>query len=231
MDEELRRQLAGEIAAQVLRILGADAPGAGSAADDAPDSLVLISAPLAVPNAILQDVKAELGSSVRYLVFDEHLAYAQTPMDKATPQNRQSYTEQAARVQNVLLLAPRVSTLANIAQGEEATPLEELLLRCILWGKRVEVWLDFSPVRFKRNTFYEKVASAVEALQDMGITVKAFDWLAGFGAVELPTLITEQDVADAAAANVYEIKTAVGAIITPSAKDKAAQHGIRFVTG
>ena len=132
-------------------------------------------------------------------------------------------------METVLLLSPRTSTLSRLAKGEDEGLLEDLVLRTLLWGKDVHIWLDFQPMRFKRNTFFEKVLDAIEALEDMGVTVIAFDWTAELGSKPLLTLVTERDMMDAGQAGAQELRCASNAIITPSALDKAAELNIRIV--
>lgn len=54
----------------------------------------------------------------------------------------------AAQAETVSLAAPPVSLLREIAAGEDASDLAYLVIRSILWGKRVELLLDFAPAPF-----------------------------------------------------------------------------------
>lgn len=225
LDSLERQALIARITAEVCRAVDA----AQAAKPEAPDTLAIISAPLALPDRIFKQVRETFGGNVRYLLFGDHLHYAQVPAVQGTPEGEQDYIEEAAGVETVLLLSPRTSTLSRLAKGEDEGLLEDLVLRTLLWGKDVHIWLDFQPMRFKRNTFFEKVLDAIEALEDMGVTVTAFDWTAELGSKPLLTLVTERDMMDAGQAGAQELRCASNAIITPSALDKAAELNIRIV--
>lgn len=224
MDERARQALIARVTEQVCRELGA----VSATPEEPPETIAVISSPLALPGKILDDVREEFGKLVRYLIFGDHLNYPEVLGVRGTPEGEQTYIEQAAAADSLLLLSPKVATLTRIADGEEAGPVEDLALRALLWRKEVHVWLDFLPVRFKRNTFYAKVLDTVEALEDMGVKVSAFDWMADLGKKALPTLVTEQDVLAALEAGETEFICASGAIITPSAKDRAATGNLRI---
>ena len=53
----------------------------------------------------------------------------------------------AASSEDVVLLVPGLGQLENIACGREGGRPEEVLVRSILWGKKVHVLLDFTPPR------------------------------------------------------------------------------------
>ena len=91
-------------------------------------------------------------------------------------------------------------------------------MRSVLWRKDVRLYLDFEPPKFRRNTFLEGVASAIETLRQMNVAVCPYftgDAAAQIGA----TLITEADVLTAAQTKEKTITARVGAIITPAARD------------
>lgn len=225
MDSLERQALITRIADEVCRAVGA----AEKADEERPDTLVLISAPLAVPDRTFADVGKVFGSKVSYLLFGTHLRYSQVKAVRATEENEQDCVETAAAASSLLVLAPGVSTLSMLASEETGGPLEELAMRALLWGKNVHIWLDFQPERFQRNIYFTKLMDAVKALESMGARIRAFDWMAAEGSEPLPSLVTEQDMIDAGNAGAHELHCAARAIITPSALDRARELDIRIV--
>jgi hypothetical protein len=133
----------------------------------------------------------------------------------------------AAQSDNVVLMAPGIHQLENIAYGQEGGQPEEVLLRSILWGKKAQVLLDFTPPRFKRGTFYEKIGDALDALNDMGVETFTYSCIRPVNPEAL-SLVTENEVTQAFETGKFEIKCERGAIITPSARDKAREMNIKI---
>ena len=84
--------------------------------------------------------------------------------------------------------------------------------------------LDFAPPRFKRGTFYEKIGDAVDALVDMGVSIFTYSCIRQ--SPEVLALVTENDVVNASENGKSKILCERGAIITPSARDRANELNI-----
>lgn len=125
----------------------------------------------------------------------------------------------------VILASPELSLLRQIAAGDDTDPVSKVLVRAILWKKEVRLLLDFEPPQFKRNTFFAGVADAIETLKSLQVSVDYYD-TGQQAAAERKDFITEQDVLDAAERPEKLILCAIGAIITPSAKDAISQTGV-----
>ena len=129
--------------------------------------------------------------------------------------------------ENIVLLAPGVRTIENIASGQDAEFLERAVLRAILWGKNVYVMLDFDLPRFKRGTFFAKLLDALEALEDMGVKIITYQCFAD-KKQGLFSLVTENEVVEAFVQKKNNIACAKGAIVTPAARDRAAELKIKI---
>jgi hypothetical protein len=127
---------------------------------------------------------------------------------------------------NVALLTPRLKLIESIADGDDENFVGFLTIRSLLWGRRVSVVLDFEPPAFKRNTFFEKVADIVEVLEGIGIDVISYD--CSYEPSEVRSLITEADVVEEWKKGRGEVLSAAGGIITPSARDKARELGVKI---
>ena len=166
-------------------------------------------------------------SDVRYAVVPED-ADGFSGLDPcAGAWNEKILLQAVASSQNVVLLSPAPETLIRMAWGEQPEFLERVILRAVLWEKKVTVMTDFKTPKFRRGTFFERLADAMEALSDMGIETIAYSCFAGCNP-ELPALVTGMDVEDAHAQNKSRIACAKGVIVTPAARDRAAELNIKI---
>ena len=122
----------------------------------------------------------------------------------------------------VVLIAPPVSLLCAIANGEDTQFAATLFEKALLAGKKATVLLDFAPPKFKRGTLFEKVIDAVSAVRDMGASVVYL----GAKPSDGYALITEREIIEAAMSGIERLQCAPGAIVTPLARDAAKDKGI-----
>ncbi|MBR6825617.1 MAG: hypothetical protein IKM59_03615, partial [Oscillospiraceae bacterium] len=133
--------------------------------------------------------------------------------------------EQITKAKTVILIAPRLEQLSEIAEGKDQDFLSYLMIRSVLWRKDVRLYLDFEPPRFKRNTFLEGVSSASDTLKEMGVTVSPY--YTGDAAQQIgESLVTEADVLAAMERPDKTIRCRPGAIITPAARDALAVNEV-----
>lgn len=191
-----------------------------------PATLVLVTCAFASREKTLQCIAEEYGEDLQYLIFDDQLAFDRPDSMRVSGMNPQILLNKLSAAERVVLLAPRISTMVNLAAGEDSGLVEQLVLKSLLWGVEVSVWLDFQPMKFKRNTFFARVLDAIDALTDMGVEVRSYDCMPSGRAKPLPTLLTERDILAARQAGQERIRCAENAIITPSAQDAAQQFGI-----
>ena len=187
------------------------------------DVLVLIAAPTAYPEELKALLKTQFGEGYTPLCFREncelpHALYAES-MSQA------DILAQITKAKTVILIAPRLEQLQEIAEGKDQDFLSYLMIRSVLWRKDVRLYLDFEPPRFKRNTFLEGVNSCLDTLKDMGVTVSPY--YTGDAARQIgESLVTEADVLAASERPDKTIRCRVGAIITPAARDALAVHDV-----
>ena len=187
------------------------------------DVLVLTAAPIAYPKELKALLKAQFGEGFTPLCFREscELPYALN----AAQMSEAEILERITKAKTVILTAPRLEQLQEIADGQDKDFLSYLVVRSVLWRKDVRLYLDFEPPKFKRNTFLENVSSALDTLREMGVTVSPYytgDAAARIGA----SLVTEADVLAAADRADKTIRCRVGAIITPAARDALAVQDV-----
>ncbi len=187
--------------------------------------LVLFAAPVAYPKALKQLLSAQFGEGYTPVSFLEHNAFPDENTVYATDLGEAALLEQVTAAKTVILVGPRLELLGEIARGEDRDFLSYLLVRAILWKKDVRLYLDFDPPRFQRNTFLEGVASSIETLRQMQVTVCPY--FKGEGAArKQSSLITEADILAAAERQDKTISVLPGAIITPAARDALQTSGV-----
>ena len=187
------------------------------------DVLVLIAAPTAYPEELKALLRAQFGEGYTPLCFRENCELPHAVYAEALSQAQ--ILEQVTKAKTVILIAPRLEQLQEIAEGNDRDFLSYLMIRSVLWRKDVRLYLDFEPPRFKRNTFLEGVSSSLDTLREMGVTVSPY--YTGDAARQIgESLVTEADVLAAADRGDKTIRCRVGAIITPAARDALAVHDV-----
>lgn len=212
MNAELLHKLIEAIVAEVVRRVAA----LERQKQHPEDVLVLLSAPVAYPEALQKLLTAQFGQGYTCIDFRSDDAPSEALRADSLGQTR--LLELATQAKTVILVGPRLELLAQIAAGEDRSPLSYLAVRAILWKKDVRLYLDFQPPQFRRNTFLEGVAASIETLRQMNVTVSPY--YTGDAAEQIgASLVTEADVLAAAKTPERTIRCRVGAIITPAARD------------
>lgn len=140
------------------------------------------------------------------------------------PPDRLEITEAVGAAKEIILASPDIEQLRKIANGDDTDPLSGAIVRALLWKKKVTILLDYEPPRFRRNTFYETIAGALETLQSMGVSVEYYEAFEKEAVGK--DLVTEADVLAAAETEEKTILCVYGAIITPSAQDAIRETGV-----
>lgn len=187
--------------------------------------LILLAAPLAYPKELKQLLKAQFGEGYTPVSFLERNDLQDENMLFVSQLGEAELMEKITAAKTVVLVGPRLELLGKIARGEDQDFLSYLMVRSILWKKDVRLYLDFDPPQFKRNTFLEGVASGIETLRQMQVTVCPY-FKGEAAARKQSSLITEADVLAAAEREDKIIRAQVGAIITPAARDALLTSGV-----
>jgi hypothetical protein len=198
-------------------------------AADVDSVLVLVPGFVPAPERALAALTAQYGENLQ-LVF---LGDAQFPldgtmgcrMDWATQQNE--LVELLVRAEHAVLLTPGTALLARMGAGENGEDFSEALVRRILWGKAMDVLLDFEPPKFRRDTYFAKLAEAIDQLTSMGFRFSTYQPCEG-GTGNVLALVTEREVVEAKQSGRKTIGCAAGAIVTPLAVDTAKELQINI---
>jgi len=145
----------------------------------------------------------------------------------AWPEQKAAFVDRLVRAQRAVLLSPGVGLLKRLANGQEEDGAGEVLLRRILWGRPVDILLDFDPPKFRRGTYFAQIAEAVDSLTSMGVGVYAYSPCEA-ATVTACSLVTERDVIDAKQSGQKTILCAAEAIVTPLAADTAKELQINI---
>ena len=136
--------------------------------------------------------------------------------------------QKLAGAANVVLVAPKLALLYRLAEGEDEGFVEQAFLRPLLWGRNVYLLLDFAAPKFKRATFFAKVADALDALESMGVKVLSYSPAQEEGEAERLALVTEEHIRGAVAEGKQRLLLTGDAIVTPLARETARDFGIRL---
>lgn len=181
--------------------------------------LLLLPGPIAYAKELRELLHTQFGEGYTPLSFSEDC-----PLPHCIYAGQMSPTEllqQVTQAKTVILVAPPLELLQKISEGQDKELLSHLMVRSILWRKDVRLYLDFEPPRFRRNTFLEGVASAIDTLHDMGVMVHPY-YTGDAAKVMGESLVTEADVLAASNHPDKTISCRAGAIITPAARDALA---------
>lgn len=146
-----------------------------------------------------------------------------------TRQDQQRLMETLMQYADVVLVSPPLWMLKHIAAGDDRGFYEQVFMRALLWEKKTKLILDYEKPKFRRGTFYEGIADALEAIEGMGAEIVSLKLSVSKPEGQLP-LVTEAEVNDACREGRKRIRCAEGAIVTPLAWDAAKELGIAIDT-
>ena len=127
--------------------------------------------------------------------------------------------------EEVVLVTPPLSLLRAISQADDSVFEAMLVLRPLLWGRKVTLLLDFDSPAFRRNTMLEGLSEALGILEKAGVGIVSLVYKS-VGTRESLDLVTEQEIKDAYRNEIFRIKVKEGAIVTHLAIDTAKELGI-----
>ena len=191
--------------------------------------LVLVPGFVPAPERAIAALTAQYGKGVQLVFLSDAMFTAEeTPgchLDWATQKNE--LVELLVRAEHTVLLAPGTALLARMGAGDNAEDFSEALVRRILWGKAVDVLLDFEPPKFRRDTYFARLAEAIDQLTSMGFRFSTYQPCEG-GTCNVCALVTEREVVEAKQSGRKTILCAAGAIVTPLAVDTAKELQIHI---
>jgi hypothetical protein len=133
-----------------------------------------------------------------------------------------------SKYSDIVLATPPIGLLKKIASADDSGFVEQLVMRAILWEKKVSCVLDYMTPKFKRSTVFEVVCDALDALKEMGVEVVSV--AAGTQKeTDVLALVTEADVLETYKNTGSSIRILPGAVVTPLARDKAKELHISIV--
>ena len=191
--------------------------------------LVLVPGFVPAPDRALGALTARYGKHAQLVFLSDAMFAAEGTMgfrlDWVTQKNE--LVELLVRAEHTVLLAPGTALLARMGAGDSAEDFSEALVRRILWGKAVDVLLDFEPPKFRRDTVFARLAEAIDQLTSMGFRFSTYQPFEG-AAANVCALVTEREVVEAKKNGRKTIICAAGAIVTPLAVDTAKELQIHI---
>lgn len=197
--------------------------------DGAETTVVLIPGFVPSPKKALASIQEHYGSDVTLILLGgagiESNGIGGRQLD--WPKQANELIELLVGAKHAVLLAPGTGLLLRMGGGQDENGVGEALLRRILWGKPVDVLLDFEPPKFRCGTYFAQIAEAVDTLSSMGVRFFTYQPTdrASTGAC---SLLTERDVIDAKNSGQKTLVCLKEAIITPLAADTARELQIHI---
>lgn len=188
------------------------------------DVVVVVAGKPACPEKLERRLSEQYGVGYSAIFFQQNAPPWKHAIS-ASSLSPEQIIDMIGTAKKVILASPELSLLRLIAAGDDQDPISKLLVRAILWKKEVRLLLDFEPPQFRRNTFFAGVADAIETLKSLHVSVDHYD-TGEQAALQRKDFITEKDVLDAAERPEKLILCAIGAIITPSARDAISETGV-----
>lgn len=192
-------------------------------------ALAIITAYVPSPKSALEAIAREYGEDVECALLNgaEFDAYGLAKMRIYDAEGQNRLVQAAAEKGRIILVTPKISLLERIAQGDDGGIVEYIVLRALLWGRKIALLLDFEKPRFKRNTFFEKIGEILDSLTTMGIEITAYS-CSGEKERTQYALVTEREVLDASRRGETALLLCPDAIVTPLAREKANELHIRL---
>jgi len=191
--------------------------------------LVLVPGFVPAPERAIAALTGQYGRSVQLVFLSSAMFTAdETPschLEWATQKNE--LVELLVCAEHAVLLAPGTALLARMGAGDNTEDFSEALVRRILWGKAVDVLLDFEPPKFRRDTYFARLAEAIDQLTSMGFRFSTYQPCES-GTGNVLALVTEREVVEAKQSGRKTIECAAGAIVTPLAVDTAKELQIHI---
>ena len=207
VDEELIARITREVLARI--------PNAPQ-----PKTLVVFPGYLYEQDAVAKHLAEKHGSAEVALFGDAAVRHPQlTVVETGTQAQRQQLAMRLSGYENIVIVTPPLEYLYVAAEGDDSRLDTALMLRPLLWRKKVTLLLDYVPPRNRSG--FSRLTDSLEMLQNMGATIETLPRLSNAGG-EAKELVSAQDIRDAAAGSGY-IRLAPRAIITPLAADMAKE--------
>ena len=186
------------------------------------NALVIISSYIPAREDCLRALHDFYGSGIRFAVTGccGPLAYIENALVVDSEYELMRMTE---GVSDLILVAPKMSLLKRITRGEDDGMIEHAVLRALMWGCDVSIYLDFDKAKCRIGVFCDW-GDILDNLERMGIQLKQYR--ESRTCEEMMTLVTETEVVDAFNRGMPSVCCGAGAIITPLARDKASELGI-----
>lgn len=142
-----------------------------------------------------------------------------------TEEEKSALVSALADYDEVALVTPPLSLIKTLAQADDSVFEAMLVLRALLWGRKVTLILDFSVPKFRRNTMLAELADALDALEKTGVEIMTLEMERG-GGDDYLDLVTEQHIKDAYKNKGSCVRIKEGAIVTQLARDTAKELGV-----
>lgn len=230
MNEKDLKNLISQAVAEVLKRQAADVAAQQlPEREDEPKRTVVIAADM-VPFAqeAADELKRRYGCRLTEVAFGAECRLNGIPTAAAADLGKEKTLNMIAQAEEIILLAPSLKVISDLAQGRDDSLMEYLFLHAALWGKTTEIWMDFEAPQSRRLLPASPIADHVDALKNLGVKWFCYRKKQENKQEEKRILLTEEDVLQAYKAGNAEMVLEKGTMVTPLAKDATRRLGVKL---
>lgn len=145
---------------------------------------------------------------------------------------RQKILQNLNKYERIYCASPGIRLLGDINRGEDNGVVEGVIIKSILLKKAISFVLDYDIQGFSTNSILRKAGRLIEEIKAQGIEVETVFDRKEDKKPQLSKgkdLITENDVQTLWNNGIKQLNCSKGCIITPLARDKANELGLKFL--
>ncbi len=174
------------------------------------------------------ELKKRYSGSMISVTFGQELQTTGIPSVDALLVGQNKILEMLSTAEHIVLLAPTIKLISDLAEGKDDLLPEYLFLHALLWGKQTAAWLDFEIPKRGKILSGSKIIDHLDTLKNAGVELICYRKKQEMQTVEKGLLMTEETVLRAFHAGKKEIILQTGMIVTPLARDAACELGLRL---
>jgi len=145
---------------------------------------------------------------------------------------REKLADTISRFDEICFLCPGLRQMQALLEGDDSGYMEGVVIYSLLHGKKTTIQSDYGAESLPLNNFTRKVKDMLKSVSEMGICVEVLQGEKNNKTgtqVQHKELITQKEVEDTHKTGGKEIFRMKGCIITPLAKDRASELGIKII--
>lgn len=145
---------------------------------------------------------------------------------------REKLADTISRFDEICFLSPGLRQIQALLECDDSGYMEGVVIYSLLHGKKTTILLDYEAANLPLNNFTRKIKDMLKAVSELGICIEVLQMGEDNRKevqVQHKDLITQKEVEDIHKRGEKEIFRMKGCIVTPLAKDRARELGIKII--